>query len=187
MKLVVGLGNPGAKYAGTRHNIGFMTLDEWAYQHKQSFNKNQFNGDYFDIHYNGEKVIFLKPQTFMNLSGQAVQAFIHYFKINLEDVLIVYDDMDMDAGRIRMRKKGSGGGHNGIKNIIELTGTQAIQRLKIGVGRPKNEETVISHVLNQFSKSDQQAMQDSIQQANEAISFWLDSNSFEKTMSKFNN
>lgn len=187
MKLVVGLGNPGAKYANTRHNIGFIALDEWAYQNKQQFNKNQFNADYFETYVNNQKVLFVKPQTFMNLSGQAVQAFLHYYKVELEDLLIVYDDMDLEPGRVRMRKKGSAGGHNGMKSIIELTGSQAIQRLKIGVGRPKRGVSVINHVLMPFPKEDHQAMLDSVQRASDAISFWLEGNSFENTMTKYNN
>lgn len=186
MKLVVGLGNPGPKYAKTRHNIGFITLDEWAYQHDQAFDKNQFKGDYFDYFINGEKVIFLKPQTFMNLSGEAVIGFVNYYQLADEDVLVVYDDMDMNPGRIRLRAKGSAGGHNGMKNIINHMGTQEIQRLKIGVGRPAPKRTVVDHVLSAFPENDHPAMLESVKTAAEAITYWLEGNSFTNTMNRFN-
>jgi len=133
MKLVVGLGNPGAKYKGTRHNVGFMTMDEVAYQEKFDFDKAQIGG---------EKVIFMKPLTFMNLSGEAIRPLMNYFKIGIEDLLVVYDDMDLPVGKIRLRQKGGAGGHNGIKSIISCLGTSEFNRIKVGVGRPKDGRTV---------------------------------------------
>lgn len=187
MKLVVGLGNPGAKYAETRHNIGFVTLDDWAYRHGEAYNKNQFNGDYFETFTNNEKVIFLKPQTYMNNSGESVIGFVNYYNIPIENILVVFDDMDLAPGRIRLRLKGRSGGHNGIKNIIAHLGTENVQRLKIGVGRPAPQTTVVSHVLSTFPKSDHEAMLDSVRRANEAITYWLEGHTFENTMNQFNN
>lgn len=186
MKLVFGLGNPGDKYVNTRHNIGFITLDEWAYQNKLQFDKSQFNSFYFETRVKNEKVLFIKPQTFMNLSGQAFQAFVHYYKVELDDVVVIYDDMDLEPGRLRLRRKGSAGGHNGIGNIIEITGTQGIQRIKIGVGRPQKGMSVINHVLTPFSQEEHEAVLGSVERACQSITYWLDGNTFEDTMSKFN-
>lgn len=187
MKLVVGLGNPGIKYANTRHNVGFITLDEWAYQQGHQFNQSKFKADYFETFVNGEKVLFVKPQTYMNLSGESVIGFVNYFNLADEDILVVFDDMDIEPGRIRLRLKGSAGGHNGMKNIMNHMGTKEIQRLKVGVGRPVPPQSVIDHVLSRFPDSDHDAMLKSVRMASDAISYWLEGNTFENTMNQFNN
>jgi len=187
MKLIVGLGNPGIKYEGTRHNIGFIALEEWAMRHNESFNKTGFKADYFETFVNGEKVIFLKPTTFMNNSGEAVSAVANYYDIALEDIVVVYDDMDMDPGRIRLRQKGSAGGHNGVKSVIAYLGTDKIRRIKLGIGHPDTSGTVVDHVLTRFSSSEKPAMQEAVAKAVEAIDFWLAGHTFEDTMTNFNN
>ena len=131
MKLIVGLGNPGKEYKNTRHNIGFMALDRIADAYNESFNKENLFGKYFIFNVNGEKVIFLKPQKYMNLSGEVVRDFVSYYKINTEDIIIIVDDLDLPTGKIRLRTHGSSGGHNGLKNIELCLGTKNYKRLKI--------------------------------------------------------
>ena len=186
MKLVVGLGNPGAKYRGTRHNVGFMTMDEVAYQEKFDFDKALFDAVFAQVQMGGEKVIFMKPLTFMNLSGEAIRPLMNYFKIGIEDLLIVYDDMDLPVGKIRLRQKGSAGGHNGMKSIISCLGTSEFNRIKVGVGRPKEGRTVVGHVLNRFEKEEEEDIIFAVQKSVDAIRSWIDTDDFVKTMNQFN-
>ena len=186
MKLVVGLGNPGAKYKGTRHNVGFMTMDEVAYQEKFDFDKALFDAVFAQVQIGGEKVIFMKPLTFMNLSGEAIRPLMNYFKIGIEDLLVVYDDMDLPVGKIRLRQKGSAGGHNGIKSIISCLGTSEFNRIKVGVGRPKDGRTVVGHVLNRFEKEEEEDIIFAVQKSVDAIRSWIETSDFVKTMNQFN-
>ena len=186
MKLVVGLGNPGAKYKGTRHNVGFMTMDEVAYQEKFDFDKALFDAVFAQVQIDGEKVIFMKPLTFMNLSGEAIRPLMNYFKITIEDLLVVYDDMDLPVGKIRLRQKGSAGGHNGIKSIISCLGTSEFNRIKVGVGRPKEGRTVVGHVLNRFEKEEEEDIIFAVQKSVDAIRSWIETDDFVKTMNQFN-
>ena len=186
MKLVVGLGNPGAKYKGTRHNVGFMTMDEVAYQEKFDFDKALFDAVFAQVQMGGEKVIFMKPLTFMNLSGEAIRPLMNYFKIGIEDLLVVYDDMDLPVGKIRLRQKGSAGGHNGMKSIISCLGTSEFNRIKVGVGRPKEGRTVVGHVLNRFEKEEEEDIIFAVQKSVDAIRSWIDTDDFVKTMNQFN-
>ena len=186
MKLVVGLGNPGAKYKGTRHNVGFMTMDEVAYQEKFDFDKALFDAVFAQVQIGGEKVIFMKPLTFMNLSGEAIRPLMNYFKITIEDLLVVYDDMDLPVGKIRLRQKGSAGGHNGIKSIISCLGTSEFNRIKVGVGRPKDGRTVVGHVLNRFEKEEEEDIIFAVQKSVDAIRSWIETDDFVKTMNQFN-
>ena len=185
MKLVVGLGNPGAKYKGTRHNIGFMTMDEVAYQEKFDFDKALFDAVFAQVTIGGEKVIFMKPLTFMNLSGEAIRPLMNYFKIGIEALLVVYDDMDLPVGKIRLRQKGSAGGHNGIKSIISCLGTSEFNRIKVGVGRPKEGRTVVGHVLNRFEKEEEEDIIFAVQKSVDAIRSWIETDDFVKTMNQF--
>ena len=186
MKLVVGLGNPGAKYKGTRHNVGFMTMDEVAYQEKFDFDKALFDAVFAQVQIDGEKVIFMKPLTFMNLSGEAIRPLMNYFKITIEDLLVVYDEMDLPVGKIRLRQKGSAGGHNGIKSIISCLGTSEFNRIKVGVGRPKEGRTVVGHVLNRFEKEEEEDIIFAVQKSVDAIRSWIETDDFVKTMNQFN-
>lgn len=151
MKLIVGLGNPGKKYDKTRHNIGFMTVDNYiSFKGCSGEWKNKFNSTYFQTEINGNKVIFLKPSTYMNLSGVAVSNFINYFKIDINDILVVSDDLDLLIGNYKLKESGSSGGHNGIKNIIECLNTDKFKRLKIGISKSNDIDTK-DYVLGKIS------------------------------------
>lgn len=141
MKLVVGLGNPGREYNNTRHNIGFFMVDKYL-ESKGLFDyKSKFNGLYIDTIINNEKIIFLKPQGYINLSGEVIRKFIDFYKILLEDILIISDDLDLSVGCFKLKSKGSSGGHNGLKNIELHLNTQEYKRLKIGIANNKNIDT----------------------------------------------
>ncbi len=148
MKLIIGLGNPELRYENTRHNLGFMAIDFYAKNHSLTF-KNKFNGLYSEQIINNEKVIFLKPQTYMNLSGECVYKYVKYFNIKLEDILVIYDDVDFEVGNFKIKSSGSSGGHNGIQNIIDNLKTNNINRVRIGIS--KNNIPLIDYVLQKFS------------------------------------
>ena len=151
MKLVVGLGNKGREYENTRHNMGFMVVDRYL-QYKNITNKfkEKFNAMYIETTINNEKVIFIKPMTYMNNSGIAIRAFVDFYKLNSEDILVISDDLDLDLGKFRLRRNGSSGGHNGLKSIISQLGTDNFKRLRIGISNDKDD--VINYVLSKFSK-----------------------------------
>lgn len=151
MKLIVGLGNPGREYNNTRHNIGFMCIDEIAKHFNVDFDSKKFNGIYTQFNYNGEKVILLKPQKYMNLSGEVIRDFVKFFKINIEDILVICDDLDTEVGTYRLRYKGSSGGHNGLKDIEHHLATSAYKRIKVGISNNKNIDTK-DYVLGKFTK-----------------------------------
>lgn len=153
MKLIVGLGNPGKNYENTRHNIGYLFLDQFAKRHNLENWSVKFNGMYSDFVFNNEKVILLKPLSYMNLSGTVVRKYIDYYKINIDDILIISDDMDLEIGTFRLRSKGSCGGHNGLRNIEMNLETQMYKRLKIGISN-KGSIDAKDYVLGVFSKND---------------------------------
>ena len=153
MKMIVGLGNPGDEYVNTRHNIGYMFIDDFANKHNVIIDKKKFNGLYTELMIDNEKVILVKPLSYMNLSGEVVSKFVNYFKINLNDLLIINDDLDLPLGKIRLRENGSSGGHNGLKNIALHLGTEDFKRLKIGISNDKGMDTK-DYVLGKFSKED---------------------------------
>ena len=150
MKLIVGLGNPGNEYNKTRHNIGFMCIDKIAKHFNVSFDSSKFNGLYTQFNYNGEKVILLKPQKYMNLSGEVIRDFVNFFKIDISDILIICDDLDTEVGTYRLRFKGSSGGHNGLKNIELHLSTKEYKRIKVGISNNKNIDTK-DYVLGKFN------------------------------------
>lgn len=184
MKLIVGLGNPGKEYENTRHNIGFMVMDALAYHFDLSYNKNKFQGLYTDMILNDEKIIFLKPQKYMNLSGEVVFDFVKYFKIDINDILIISDDLDLPVGKIRIRAKGNSGGHNGLKNIELNLGTNSYKRLKIGIANNKLIDTK-DYVLGKFNKEDYELIKNSITKTIDIVEDYLKID-FEKLMSKYN-
>lgn len=151
MKLIVGLGNPGKEYIKTRHNVGFNILDVYVFRKKIPGDwKNKFNGLFLQTSLFGEKVIFLKPQSYMNLSGEVVRKFVDFFKIDINDLLIISDDLDLLVGNFKLKDKGSSGGHNGLKDIEKNLGTSLYKRLKIGISNNKNVNTK-DYVLGKFS------------------------------------
>ncbi len=150
MKLVFGLGNPGSEYANTRHNVGFIMLDDYIGNEKWS---KKFNGLYIEKNINGEKYIFVKPLSFMNLSGGVVSSFVKYYKASNKDIIVIHDDLDLPVGKIRIKVNSSAGGHNGIKDIIKSLGTQEFVRIKIGISNNKDIDTK-DYVLGKFSKAD---------------------------------
>lgn len=186
MKLIVGLGNPGKQYETTKHNIGFLVLDALAANLGLSFNKTKFKSIYAEGNIGTEKVILVKPQTFMNLSGESVRPWMDYFDLTEEDVVIIYDDMDLPVGKIRLRIQGGHGGHNGVKSLIQHMGTKNFNRIRVGVGRPFPSQDVVSHVLSPFSKDTVDDMKSSIHQSVDAIKYWVNDKTFLETMNEFN-
>ena len=183
MKLIVGLGNPGKKYEKTRHNMGFMVLDHLSEISQIDIDKEVFNGllgrgKIFD-----NDVLLFKPTTFMNLSGTAVLQVVKFFKIAIEDVIVVFDDMALPVGQIRLRKAGSSGGQKGMQNIIDLLHTTDIKRIRVGIGQPSYD--VVDYVLGKPLKEEMPLIEDAIIRAVEALKEAMKSN-FEKAMSQFN-
>ena len=184
MKLIVGLGNPGKEYENTRHNIGFIFLDYFANKYNINIDKEKYNGLYAQTLINDSKVILLKPQSYMNLSGEVVKKFVDYFKINVEDILIINDDLDMTFGKIRLRPDGSSGGHNGLKNIALHLNTEQFKRLKIGISNDKTIDTK-DYVLGKFSK-DEKTIIDNMKENVSNILFDFINSDFDKLMCKYN-
>lgn len=149
--MVAGLGNPGSKYAQTRHNIGFFVVDSLLRHYRLSPEKSRFDADYSKGVINGLNVVLVKPQAYMNRSGPPVQKLASYFKIQVSDIIVVHDDLDLDFGRLRIAENRGHGGHNGIRSIVETLGTKAFVRIKVGIGRPQGQRDVTGHVLGRFS------------------------------------
>ena len=155
MKIFVGLGNPTAEYAKTRHNVGFMLADKLAEKIGAESWREKFNALVAENFFDGEKILIVKPQTYMNLSGEAVAPLMNFYKLDVTDLVVAHDDMDLPVGMIRLRPKGSGGGHHGVESVIQhLGGEKNFARIRIGVGRPAENRTVINHVLSSFSGED---------------------------------
>lgn len=162
MKLIVGLGNAGIEYEKTRHNVGFMVIDKLSEKLDAPLKEKKFNG----IFYKDKEIILAKPLTYMNNSGEFVKAIVEYYDILIDDIIIVYDDMDTELGKVTIRQKGSSGGHNGIKSIIQHLKTDEIRRLKIGIGRKDNS---VNYVLGKFSFNDLKIMEEVIEASSEAL------------------
>ena len=167
MFLVVGLGNPGKQYDGTRHNIGFEAIDFIAKKYNIDVNKSKFKGVFGEGFIEGQKVILLKPTTYMNLSGESIREVINFYKINTDEIIVIYDDISLEIGKLRIREKGSAGGHNGIKSIIANMGVDVFPRIKIGVGQPKGD--LVSHVLGRFNKEEEQDLKEVIEASAKAV------------------
>ena len=170
MRLVVGLGNPGREYAGTRHNVGFMVIDELARRDGNVGFRRRFRSEIGETSYPGGKLILLKPQTYMNLSGNAVREAINWYHLSREDVLLVFDDLDLPFGTIRLRPTGSAGGHNGMRSVLEQLGGTDIPRLRIGIGRGRAEAE--SYVLSPFSRDQEKELPFLIPTAADAATTW---------------
>lgn len=180
MKLVVGLGNPGREYARTRHNVGFEVLESLAARHGAAWSRKPDA----EIARWGQDAVLVKPQTFMNLSGAAVQRWQQFYKVAIEDVLVVVDDVNLEAGRLRIRQAGSAGGHNGLKSIIALLGTDRFPRLRIGVGGGERKN-LSSHVLGRFTADEEQIIEAALDRAVEAVEVFVADGS-SAAMNKYN-
>lgn len=167
MFLIVGLGNPGKEYNNTRHNIGFEVIDYLSNKYNIEINRKKFKGVCGEGFIANEKVILLKPETYMNLSGESVREVINFYKISTEEIIIIYDDISLEVGKLRIREKGSAGGHNGIKSIIANLSSQVFPRIKVGVGQPK--DNLISHVLGRFSKEESTVLEEVIEASSKAV------------------
>lgn len=168
--MIVGLGNPGLKYENTKHNIGFMCLDKIAEKNNTIINKMKQKAYIADVRINDNRCLLVKPQTFMNLSGEAVVPLMKFYKIEPENVIIIFDDVSFDVGKIRIKRNGSHGGHNGMRNIIELSGTDAFPRVKVGVGKkPHPEYDLADWVLSKFKNEDFETLDKTIDRVAKAI------------------
>ena len=184
MKLIVGLGNPGAEYAGTRHNVGFEVIDLLAKRHSIQVAKRNFKAVYGDGAIGGERVILVRPMTYMNLSGEAVAAIARFYKVETEDIVIILDEISLAPGKLRLRFKGSAGGHNGLASVISHLGTDEVSRIRIGVG-PARLGRMTSHVLSKFAKEELEIMTISYSRCADAIECVL-KEGFVMAMTKFN-
>ncbi len=185
MKLIVGLGNPGKNYHNTRHNIGFMFLDEIANRENLKFKLDtKLKCELTELKINNEKVILIKPQTYMNLSGQSVYAVCKYYNISLEDILVIQDDLDLELGKLRFRAKGTSGGHKGIQNIIDQFGSNEFKRLKVGISKVEAKDT-IDYVLGKFGKKEMEILEEFLNNSYEMVRD-LCLLTFENLMSRYN-
>ena len=173
-RIIAGLGNPGKGYSRSRHNAGFNVVDRLAEKHGLKFTKMMNRAMVAMGNIAGQKVILVKPQTFMNDSGSSVGPIARYYKVAAQDVMVVYDDLDLAVAQLRMRKMGSSGGHNGMKSIIQNLGSQEFARLRVGVGRPKGRMRTPDHVLQDFSKEEQETLTFVLQRATEAVLAFID-------------
>lgn len=169
MRLITGLGNPGREYEQTRHNIGFMVVDRLAEEWDIRLTKSHSKAQYGEGKFQGEKVLLVKPMTYMNLSGEAIGGLLRWYKLTPSDLLVIYDDLDMEPGKLRIRSQGSAGGHNGIKSIIQHLGTQEFDRLKIGIGRPQPMMATADYVLSRFAQGEQDSLVKMLDRAVEAV------------------
>lgn len=185
MKWFVGLGNPGSQYAHTRHNIGFMAVDRAAERWGIPFKTSKCKALIGEGNVGGTKVYLVKPMTYMNLSGESVRAFLDYFKAELADMTVLYDDLDTPYGQMRLRYQGSAGGHNGIKSLIAHTGTQTFDRIRLGISRPVTGVPIVNYVLDSFTKEEFKSMLELLDKSVDAMEFRL-VHTFEQTMAKYN-
>ncbi len=172
MKLVVGLGNPGPKYTGTRHNVGFDVLIELVKRFSGSGWTSKFEGQIAEVQLGAERVLLLAPQTYMNLSGRSVRAASQFYKLAPEEILVVCDDLNLPVGKLRLRASGSAGGQKGLQNTIDQLGTQDFPRLRIGIDRPAPRVDAVNYVLQKFRKSEEEPIRLAIQSAVDAIETW---------------
>lgn len=184
MKLIVGLGNPGKEYEKTRHNAGFYVIDLLLKELNISLDKSKCRSLYTIYKHNNEKIIICKPQTYMNLSGQAVKSIMKFYDIDIKDVIVVHDDLDLPVGKLRLRHTGSCGGQNGMRSIIELLNSKDINRIRIGIANNKLIDTK-DYVLGKFSKEEKQIFDDGANKAKDALIYSFD-HDFENVMNKFN-
>ena len=186
MKCIVGLGNIGKRFESTRHNIGFEVIDYILDRNNFSLDKQKFKGAYTIERLNQEKVMFIEPLTMMNLSGEAVAPLMDYYDIDVDDLIVLYDDLDLPQGEIRLRQKGSAGGHNGMKSIIKMLGTDQFKRIRIGVDRPSGVMSVPDYVLQKFSKQEMVTMEKVIEHSARAVESYIETSRFDQVMNEYN-
>lgn len=184
MKLIVGLGNPGKEYENTRHNMGFMAIDTFAKNHQVTLNKSKFGGIYGEFRYKDEKIILLKPQKYINLSGEVIRDYLKFFKIPMDHLLIISDDLDLELGRIRLRYQGGSGGHNGLKNIELHLKTKKYKRIRIGISNNKEMDTK-DYVLGRLSTETLNQLQNTFNTVSHILDDYLDMD-FNNVMNKYN-
>ncbi|WP_211652813.1 aminoacyl-tRNA hydrolase [Planococcus alpniumensis] len=185
MKMIIGLGNPGKPYEETRHNIGFHVIDRLASEWNAPLTQSKFKGMYSVVHRPEGKVMLVKPLTYMNLSGECIGPLMDYYNVDMEDIVAIYDDLDLPAGQLRLRQKGSAGGHNGIKSLIQHLGTQQFNRMRIGISRPPAGMKVPDYVLAKFSAEEKPLMQEAVKKSADACNYWL-SKPFNEVMNEYN-
>jgi PTH1 family peptidyl-tRNA hydrolase len=185
MRWIVGLGNPGKNYQNNRHNVGFMCVDRIAHNHGIVVAQAKFKALIGEGMIGKEKVALIKPQTYMNLSGEAIRAFLDYTKSSIDEGIVIYDDLDTPLGQVRLRYQGSPGGHNGIKSIIQHLGTPIFNRVRIGISRPAPGYDIADYVLANFTKSEAESLTQVLDRTVEAVEFALEQ-PFDKVMAKFN-
>ena len=185
MYLIVGLGNPENEYAKTRHNMGFNVINRIADKYKIDVNSKKYDGLFWMGEIEGEKVILLKPQTYMNDSGRCVIKFKNFYKIADEKCLVIYDDIDLEKAEIRIRKKGSPGSHNGVKSVTQNLGTQNFPRVRVGIGKPEYKDDLINYVIGKISKEEQELLAEGVEKAKEAV-IEIIKNGIDSAMNKFN-
>src|SRR4051794_1757588 len=183
MKVVIGLGNPGRQYAGTRHNVGYAVIDALAAGPSRAAFRSRFQAQMAEVAEDGLTLVLVKPETFMNLSGQSVRQVVDFYKLPLDDLLVVCDDFALPLGKLRVRAKGTHGGHNGLRNIQDHLGTTEYARLRIGVGGPKDE--AIDHVLGKFRPGERPMIDDAVLLATQAVIVWA-RQGVEACMNRFN-
>lgn len=185
MKLIVGLGNPGEKYAMTRHNVGFWVIDRLAERWRIPVQQKKWKGLTGSGQVMGERVILLKPMTYMNLSGESVRPACDWLKCDIGELAVICDDLDLPLGQLRLRKKGGSGGHRGLQSLIDHLGTSEFKRVRIGIGRPSGQIPVSDFVLSPFTPEERPLIEEAVERAAEAIHHWMGS-TFEEAMNRFN-
>ena len=186
MYLIIGLGNPEEEYARTRHNMGFDTINKIAEKYNIKVNKSKFNSLYGTGTIEGEKVILVKPQTYMNLSGNAVRDFMNFYKIQSEDIIVIYDDLDIEPGIIKIRKKGGPGTHNGMKSVVKMLNSEDFPRVRVGIGMPKIKSDLINYVIGHIKEEEYNELLKGVDKAESAVAKII-KNGIDKSMNEFNN
>ena len=185
MYLIVGLGNPEEEYFRTRHNMGFDTINQIAEKYEIKVNKTKFNSLYGMGEIEGQKVILLKPQTYMNLSGTAIRDFMNFYKIPPENILVIFDDLDIEAGIIKIRKRGGPGTHNGMKSVVSEINTENFARIRIGIGMPQYKSDLLNYILTRIPEEEYKVLKTAINNAAEAVSVII-KNGIDKAMNQYN-
>ena len=185
MKVVVGLGNPGKKYEGTRHNVGWLLLAEFATRHGAARPKVKFEAEIAEVSVASQKLVLVAPQTYMNASGRSVRQLVDFYQIAPTDIMVVCDDINLPLAKLRIRRSGSSGGQKGLENIIQQLGTPDVPRLRIGVGQPPNGRDAADYVLDRFGKAEMKEIEVAVRNAADAVEVWI-SDGVDRAMNRFN-